>query len=70
MLTIQAVIKAFDEESVDCKDGNGYTALHWCSATEQSERLVPALIALGATVDSVDKLGRYLSFDMRMTSSL
>jgi ankyrin repeat protein len=53
------VINALDaEDSIDCSDENGYTALHWCAATDQSEKLIPALIALGASVNSLDKRGR------------
>ena len=38
-------------------DANGFTCLHWAAASRESERVLPVLLSLGASVEVTTKTG-------------
>mmetsp|Transcript_3982 Transcript_3982/g.6215 ORF Transcript_3982/g.6215 Transcript_3982/m.6215 type:complete len:151 (+) Transcript_3982:97-549(+) len=55
----KCVLHALDiEKSVDAVDENGCTVLHWASVSKESEKIIPALVAVGAKINVTDITGR------------
>jgi ankyrin repeat protein len=45
------------EKSVEMTDENGCTLLHWASASEDSEKLIPDLLRIGVNIRAIDNQG-------------
>jgi ankyrin repeat protein len=58
-LSLQAVLCEIEaKKSLHAVDAEGLGILHWCSVSEESERLIPELIHTGINLNAVDKLGK------------
>lgn len=58
-LPAQAVLCEIESKNgIDAVDSSGKTILHWCSVSEESEKLIPELINTGLNINAVDKLGK------------
>jgi ankyrin repeat protein len=55
----QAILCEIETKNgLEAVDSSGKTILHWCSVSDDSEKLIPELVHTGININATDKLGR------------